>query len=105
MDRICSLLCDDININDFEVTIAAVLDNEHRYRADIYPLWHDRFLLTDNDVYLMGHSVSGQISGHSLYGICHLYEDKDIDIVRMYYDRYLNYAKNYGAVVSRSEHP
>lgn len=105
LDRIHSLLCDRINLIDFDVTIAAVLDNDHRYLADKYPLWHDRFLLADDEVYLMGHSVSGQIQGRSLYGICHLYEYKDQGIVRKYYDKYWDYAKNYGAFVSRSEHP
>lgn len=105
LDRIHSLLCDDINLNNFDVTIAAVLGIEHRYKADDYPLWHDRFLLADDEVYLMGHSVSGQISGNSLYGICQLYDDTDIEMVKWYYDKYMGYAKKYGVVVSRSEHP
>lgn len=50
--------------------------------------WHDRFLIIDDDVYLVGTSMDAQSSRSDTFGIMRVAENKDKNLIR---DTYISY--------------
>lgn len=65
-------------------------------------LSHDRFLIADDEVYLMGTSMSSQLAGNRLFGVYRMEAPADKDIIIKTYEKYRDFTKNelYGYTIS-----
>lgn len=57
-----------------------------RHGAEVWNT-HDRYLIIDNDYYLVGASVAHHLAAHGSTGICKLMEHADKDIVQQAFDK------------------
>lgn len=56
-----------------------------RYGAEVWNT-HDRYLIVDNDYYLVGASVAHHLAAHDSTGICKVAEQADKDIIQQAFD-------------------
>lgn len=75
-------------ISGYTVTIRGIDQVNFYGKRHGFSTWHDRYLLTDQGVYLMGSSMNGQLEGTKLYGIHKLEYKEDEEIVKYYYRTY-----------------
>lgn len=73
LDKILSEKISSFSVNLYVFDESNLKDKQHQ--------WHDRYLITDEEVYLMGTSMSGQINCHQIFGICEIKEIKDKEII------------------------
>ena len=57
-----------------------------RHADDVWNT-HDRFLIVDNDYYLVGASVAHHLAAHGSTGICKLTSQKDKDVIQQAFDK------------------
>lgn len=57
-----------------------------RYGAEVWNT-HDRYLIVDDDYYLVGASVAHHLAAHDSTGICRLAEQTDKDIIQQAFDK------------------
>ena len=57
-----------------------------RYGADVWNT-HDRYLIVDNDYYLVGASVAHHLKAHDSTGICKLAKQADKEIIQQAFDK------------------
>ncbi len=57
-------------------------------------LSHDRFLIADDDYYIMGTSMTSQLNGNLLYGVHEVQEEEDKDIIYESYYKYRDFSED-----------
>lgn len=98
-DNDMNIICEDIFslVNSKASNIKVNISYYYRRRPNFHynninHLWHDRFLIIDDDkVFLIGSSLSNHITGNQSYGIYELKDDEDKKIVKQ---TFYNYYKN-----------
>lgn len=70
------------------MVIVNALKHDWNERFTWIPNWHDRYLIVDDEVYLVGTSMDAQAANSSTFGIKRLTETKDKNIV---IDTYVSY--------------
>ncbi|MBD5292829.1 MAG: hypothetical protein HDS23_06245 [Bacteroides sp.] len=90
-------------ISLYSVTIRGIDQINFNGKKYGFSTWHDRYLLTDQGVYLMGTSMNGQLDGSKLYGIHKLEYQEDEVLVKCYYKKYQLQSQNrpYGFFINK----
>lgn len=70
------------------MVVVNALKRDRNERFAQVPNWHDRYLIVDDEVYLVGTSMDAQAANSSTFGIKRLTETKDKNIV---IDTYVSY--------------
>ena len=70
------------------MVVVNALKRDWNERLTWVPNWHDRYLIVDDEVYLVGTSMDAQATNSSTFGIKRLTETKDKNIV---IDTYVSY--------------
>lgn len=92
-DKICNLL--ESKIETFTLKIHLIhYENDRELRQNGIILWHDRYLMADDDVYLLGTSLTSQLNGNRLYGIHKIQEEADRVLIIKSYEKYRNFSNN-----------
>ncbi|MDE6479946.1 MAG: hypothetical protein K2L45_06710 [Muribaculaceae bacterium] len=92
-DNICEVL--NKNIETYTLLMQGIkYDEMTDLRSYRIFLWHDRFMILDDDFYLMGTSMSSQLTGNKLFGIYKVEDPTDKDIIGELYQKYSQFSQN-----------